>query len=86
MEEIDDAEVLTCQLAARLIRSIAENPSKLRLLSFEMLGFAKQLCFQRRWSHGSSLVPDCPLEISSFYVKYHFPEYESRKAPIYALI
>lgn len=72
----DAAEVLTCQVAARLICSIAENSSKLRLLSFDMPGISTRLCFRRGWSHGSPLVPDCPLQISKIHIKYHIPEYE----------
>lgn len=64
------------QVATSLIRSIADSPSKLRLLRLEIRVYVAPLCFPRGLSHGSApLEFDGPLEIPECHVKYHYPEY-----------
>ena len=75
IEEREQAKSIIRRVATSLMRSIADNPSKLRLLRLDIRGYTAQLCFPRGLSHGSPLVFDGPLEIRERHAKYHFPEY-----------
>ncbi len=76
LEEREQAKSIIRRVATSLMRSIADNPSKLRLLRLDIRGYTAQLCFPRGLSHGSPpLVFDGPPEIPEHYAKYHFPEY-----------
>lgn len=63
------------QSAASLIRSITDNSSNLRLLTFQIRGYKSRLCFTRNWPHSKGLL-DGFDQISEHLVKYHMPEYE----------
>lgn len=69
------------QVATSLIRSIVDNPSKLRLFCLDIRGYVARLCYLRGLSHGSApLVFDGPLEILERFIKYHYPEYHPLSA------
>ncbi len=76
-ERREQARSIIRQVATSLMRSIADNPSKLRLLRLDIRGWAAWLCFPRGLSYRSPpLVFDGrPPEIQEGLAQYHFPEY-----------
>ena len=64
------------QVNTRLISSITEKSSKLRLLIFEIRGYTPRRCFTRGWSYHADLGSDNSQMIRERFVKYHIPEYE----------